>query len=222
MPKRMFSYPHTVRRPTKVPEKVKAYVKKAVKKSKEKGFSDTANTEEPATDTSVFIPLNDNLSDAIDVGQENAAEGLTMQMTYLEGRFVSTNTAATAHSIRNYILYDRRPDGALPAVTDFLESNSSASLVTAQNISDNRFTILYDRSYVLGGNTNASKEDEIQIHKVKINLRKLPLTKYITSGASGAIGSMIQGSLIWLSCGDATAAGQTVAVRSDLRLHYEL
>lgn len=208
-------------KPAKVPKATKTYVKKAIKANKEKGYSDTELASVPATDTSVFIPLCNTVNDATLSGLEGHLEGTSIKMTYLEGMIDYANTGLTEHLMRSYIVYDRRPDQALPNPTLFLESLNSDSLRDWGNYDSNRFIVLYDKSFVIGGNSASTKSKAKVNHRFKIKL-KVPKTHYSSTGAASSITSVVKGALYWLCLGDDVDANISVAASINCRTHYEI
>lgn len=209
--------------PVKVTKATKKYVKKAIQRDAlDKGWSDRIGTglvTEPGTDTAAFVLVSEP-NDATDEGIVNGIDGTTLRFTRLEGSITYTNTAATEHNMRLIILYDRMPDLAVPAVTDYLLSSKSLSLLNHNTQMQNRFIVIKDYSFKLGGNTDATPDTAIK--RVTLNKTlKLPRSVAIATGFAGnSAAAYLKGTLVALSIGDVAAASMTIATDWNVRTHF--
>lgn len=117
-------------------------------------------------------------------------------------------TACDTVKVAYMIVYDKRPTGALPAVTDILVSASSLALNNDAN--SGRFRILKRCDAIITGNETASANvtDTTAIDDTwYLDLKGLP-TVY-KAAATGAIGDIEEGALYLVTVGSeaGTAAG---------------
>lgn len=155
------------------------------------------------------------LLNAIDSGTElNNRLGDRVALTGLQIRGVvaagSTGSAPVQATFA--IIYDRQPQGALPAITDIYTAIASAAFQTTS--SRDRFKILGRWNHVVMGvfatPTTGCEERQIDLH-----LFFREQVTYTTSQSSGAIGNIKTGGLYLLTYGDLAAS--TAAPNFSLR-----
>jgi len=176
---------------------------RAIGQSNEKGFVDLALATYPANTTGQItlvatIPQNASVN-----GRVN--KKIMLKSVQVRGR-VLADTATIVAGAAILLVYDRRPTGALPPITDVLVSASSNAFTNNDN--QGRFSILYRRDYQLSGNstTPATGNEIASINDfVKVNRRAV-----FKSLATGAIGDIEEGALYMITVGD-VAAGTTDA-----------
>ena len=139
------------------------------------------------------------------VGKKIRYKSIQFRMT------INAGTAATLNSCSLLLVYDRRPTGALPAITDVLIAATSVSLNNDTN--SGRFKILKRYFLTLTGNsTTPDTGAEIVplecYYKFRPNKDSIAAFKAL---ASGAIGDIEQGALYVISVGS-NAAGTTAAL----------
>lgn len=186
-----------------VAKPVKKYVGKCMKQLLEKKYTDTAIT---GTMTLAGTTIGCNLlatgtSSTTRTG--NTTQGVEV---IVRGTHYDANP-----SVSRYILFwDRQPNGALPAVTDVLQSASVVSNYNCNNVvgvGGARFSILKDMTITTNIDITATA------HQQCFNF-KLPLTsKTFYSGTTSAISSIAKNSLVWLEIGNTTSATHTVNVQ---------
>lgn len=113
------------------------------------------------------------------------------------------------------IIYDKRPTGALPAITDILTSISPNAFMNDNNTG--RFQVIRRKDVTLIGNsTTPSTGNEAMNIDEYINLKKLPIV--FEAAGTGAIGDIDEGALYFVTVGNTatgTGASQaTVAFRT--------
>lgn len=117
---------------------------------------------------------------------------------------LATTTATDAAYL---IVYDKRPSGSLPAITDVLDSASPASMNNDNNAS--RFSILKRVDLtIIGSAANQFTSSSAFGADWFLNLRGLPMT--FNSAGTGAIGDIDEGALylITIGGGAGTAAAE--------------
>lgn len=181
-------------------------VRGAGRVSGETGFLDVA-TATYAFDTTGSVTLLNTVPQGASVSQR---VGKKIVLTSLQVRGNTfNNSAALWNDVAMLIVYDRRPTGALPAITDILNSVSSVSMNNDAN--SGRFVIVKRSDFVMIGNTTAAaniSESAVVDASAYIPLGNKP-TVY-KAAATGAIGDIEQGALYLVTVG-AVAAGTTAA-----------
>jgi len=122
----------------------------------------------------------------------------------------SNNSAATNNDCAMMVVYDKRPTGALPAVTDILVSANSNAFNNDAN--SGRFVILKRHDDVLVGNNTAAANYTEAMYKSQdffLPLKGLPVC--YKAGGTGAIGDIEQGALYFVTVGN-SVAGTSAAV----------
>lgn len=103
------------------------------------------------------------------------------------------------------LVYDKRPTGALPNITDILDTANSNSFLNDAN--SGRFKILARRTYSLTGNvTTAGQQNDSTFQMIDEYVKLKNLLMVFKAAGTGAIGDIEQGALYLVSVGP-TAAG---------------
>lgn len=114
---------------------------------------------------------------------------------------LASNSATVSTRVAFFLVYDKKPTGSLPAITDILETISSTSFTNDNN--STRFDIIRRWDYVLIGNsTNLTESSAISINSF-VKFRKQAVFK---SSATGAIADYDEGAVYLITVGE-TAAG---------------
>jgi len=115
---------------------------------------------------------------------------------------LSADTTTTTSAGTWIIVYDRRPTGALPALTDIIKSASPFAMNNDDN--SGRFQIVHRRDFVVLGNTaTPTTGQEVLTENGFIKFRRQIDYK---SAGTGAIGDIEMGALYLVTVGQ-TAAG---------------
>lgn len=127
-----------------------------------------------------------------------------------------TPVAAPAKSVLMYV-YDKRPTGALPAITDILLAANASSMNNDDN--SNRFKIIRRIERIHSSTVN------ISTHGLDWNIEEfIPLNKYAEykSVGTGAIADIEEGAIYQVTCGSNAAAGSaTAAITCRTRFHED-
>lgn len=128
---------------------------------------------------------------------------------FLLGKSAPVDNKTIDHGFRVSIVYDRRPTGALPAMTDVLTTDTSASMFNIDN--EKRFGVLYDRFWSVHMRddtaTQAYSGGPASCFPVSILIRGLNLLCEMPT-AAGAIGDFTNGTgAIYLICSADSGAG---------------
>jgi len=181
--------------------------------AKEKGYVDLASADY-ALDTTGSVTLLNTVAQGAAVTQR---VGKKIVMKGLQCRGLSFNgSTATGSDPAYMIVYDKRPTGALPTITDILVSVSSRAMNNDANAG--RFRILKRCDWMQVGNDSNLTETTYMSQDWWLDLKSAPVV-YKAAG-TGAIGDIEEGALYLVTVG-ATAAGTAAAtLRVGFRLRF--
>lgn len=127
----------------------------------------------------------------------------------------STTVTATGSWM---IVYDKRPTGSLPAITDILVSANSKSFTNSVNVG--RFQIIARKNYSFAGNnTTAGQQDSKTIYFVD-KFIKLSKRMVFKAAGTGAIGDIEQGALYFVTVGNTGASTDDAKVTVGFRTRF--
>lgn len=174
----------------------------------ERKFIDTTDSTDITT-TGVVVPVN-----LIAAGTDyDARIGRKVILKSFQIRAIfGLENASVPSGVRYLLVYDKQTNGALPAITDILNTASAQNPVTAMlNLNNrDRFVILWDKIFQL--NTSFSIFQHFKKYK---KLRH----ETVYSGTTATIGSIITGGLYVVTIGSVPAGitdvdnGMTMRVR---------
>lgn len=130
--------------------------------------------------------------------------------------FAFANTTGVINDVVHMIIYDKRPTGSLPAITDILTSTNSVSFMNDTNT--NRFEVIRRSDNILIGSSTAPMATGREALTVDqfIPLKKRPMI--FAAAGTGAIGDIEEGALYLVTVGNnppgTTAATLSVAFRT--------
>lgn len=115
------------------------------------------------------------------------------------------------------LIYDRRPTGSLPAITDVLNTIDCFSFLNDAN--SGRFKVLRRWNYKFVGST-ATAVTDTQINTVDefVDLKRRP-TVYKAAG-TGAIGDIEEGALYLITLGSASAGTADAVLNVGIRVRF--
>lgn len=170
--------------------------------SRETGFVDTAVANFNC-DTTGTIALVPTIAQGASVNQRVGKKVLLKNVQIRGSGFAGAATLASDSAIM--LVYDRRPTGSLPAITDILVTANSASFNNDAN--SGRFEILYRKNFEFVGNLTAPATGREAVTADKfLNLKMRPMV--FKAAGTGAIGDIEQGALYCVTVGS-VAAGTT-------------
>lgn len=189
-------------------------LQKIVANAKETGFVDIALANY-AQDTTGTIALLNTVAQGTSVNQR-VGKKIMLKSLQFHGISVA-GTTATINEVSFLIVYDKRPTGALPAITDILNTANTISFNNDAN--SGRFRILkrVDRQ-LIGNSTTPSTGDEARREDFYLNLRDLPTT--FKAAGTGAIGDQEEGSLLIVSVGNVAAGTAASTLAGAFRLRF--
>lgn len=184
--------------------------------SKETGYVDLALAGYPL-DTTGSVTLLNTVPQGTAVTQR---VGKKILMKGLQVRGISQNgTTATTNDCAYCIVYDKRPTGALPSVTDILVSVSSFAMNNDNN--SGRFSILKREDFVLLGNSAAAANQTDLMARGEdwwLDLKKREVV-YKAAG-TGAIADIEQGALYLVTVGNTVAGTGAATAFLGFRLRF--
>jgi len=142
----------------------------------------------------------------------------TMKSIQVRG-FMENGATATTNNITNLIVYDKRPTGTLPAITDILNTVNSSSFNNDTN--SGRFRIIRRNDEILvGGYVLATNPVLESTMKNADEFVKLNLPVVNKALGTGAIGDIEEGALYFISVGNTAAGGTAASTKLGFRLRF--
>jgi len=185
--------------------------------SGETGFLDVASASY-ALDTTGSVTLLNTVPQGTSVNQR---VGKKMNLKSLQFRGnLGANSAALVNDVAFMIVYDKRPTGALPAVTDILAFANSNAMNNDAN--SGRFVFMKRHDDILIGNTSAAAsftDSAVKACDYFLNLKGMP-TVYKAAG-TGAIGDIEQGALYLVTVGNNAAGTSAASKTGTFRLRFQ-
>lgn len=148
----------------------------------------------------------------------NTRVGKKIRLKGLQGRgSMNSNSAAAANDVSFLIVYDKRPTGSLPVVTDILVSANSNSMNNDAN--SGRFRILKRVDCTLNGSTSLGITSNTQVSAdFYLDLKGLPV-EYEAAG-TGAIADISLGALYLVTVGSITAGTSAAILLMGFRTRF--
>nr|QXP07721.1 MAG: putative capsid protein [Arizlama virus] len=146
--------------------------------------------------------------------------GKSCRPTSLQIRgMIQSNSAGVYNKPAVYLVWDNQPNKTLAAITDYLDTASSYSMIKRENAS--RFKTIRKWEFALSGNTTTpATGDEVKIIEEFVKLPKDCIITCTTADTTGAIGDVITGALLLITVGD-KATGVTAAnLAATMRLNF--
>ena len=189
-------------------------IKRMVANAKKTGFVDVALATYDHNTTGSIVLLNtvaQGASTSQRIGKKIMLKSLQCHALGQAG------TAAVVNDCTVLIVYDKRPVGVLPAITDILNTANSNSFNNDAN--SGRFRILKRWDYTLIGNITAPATGQEAIEgDFFLKLHDLP-TNYKAAG-TGAIGDQEEGSLLLVTVGSNAAGTTAASFNAGFRLRF--
>lgn len=182
--------------------------------AKEVGYVDLAVAGR-AFDTTGTITLVATISQGAGTTQR-VGKRCNYRSVSIKGSLFSgtTTTGALATLL---LVYDRRPTGVLPAITDILVSANSRSFNNDDN--SGRFEIVRRWDYRFTGNlTTPATGNEYQMCQEFVDLKNRPIA--FKAAGTGAIGDIEQGALYLVTVGDQAAGTGAASSNLGIRTRF--
>ena len=184
--------------------------------SKETGYIDMAAADY-VLDTTGSVTLLNTVPQGAAVTQR-VGKKIVMKGLQCRGNLQNGSTA-NSNDVAFMIVYDKRPTGALPTVSDILVSASSSAMNNDANTG--RFIILKRHDDILIGNLTAAAnwtEATVKSCDWWLDLKSKPVV-YKAAG-TGAIGDIEEGALYLVTVGQVAAGTAAAAARLAFRLRF--
>lgn len=175
--------------------------------SQETGYVDLAQANY-ALNTTGTIALLATVAQGASVNQR-VGKKIIWKSVQCRGSFYA-DSAAVVNDCTMLIVYDKRPTGSLPAITDILVTASSESFNNDAN--SGRFQILKRKDLNLIGNTTTPATGQ-EMKSADFYLSLKGLQGVFKAAGTGAIGDIEQGALYVVTVGS-NAAGTADAIGS--------
>lgn len=189
-------------------------LKRVIAAAKETGYLDTASTLY-ACDTTGSITLLNPVPQGAAVTQR-VGKKIAMKSLQCRGNFLS-NAVTTIADAAILIVYDKRPTGSLPAITDILVSVTTNSMNNDNN--SGRFSILKRVDQVMVGNsTTPATGGEAYDSDWYLPLRDREVV-YKALG-TGAIADIEQGALYLVTVGGNAAGTGAASFAAGFRMRF--
>lgn len=203
------------------PSKSTGYVKGLQRAyAKEKGYVDVTAAAY-ALDTTGSVTLLNTVAQGAAVTQR-VGKKIVMKGLQCRGN-VANNSTAILNDVAYMIVYDKRPTGALPTITDILVSASAFSMNNDANAG--RFSILKRCDHVVVGNNsltgavaNALTERTTLDADWWLDLKSREVV-YKAAG-TGAIGDIEQGALYLVTIGNNAAGTAAATLTAAFRMRF--
>lgn len=179
----------------------------------EMGYLDVAETTYPLNTTGSVTLLN-----AVPQGAavtQRVGKKIVMKGLQCRGA-MNNDSTAILNDVAYMIVYDKRPTGALPTITDILVSNSPNSMNNDTNAG--RFSILKRVDDVLVGNNSVATEATLKSCDWWLDLKTKPVI-YKAAG-TGAIGDIEQGALYLVTIGGTNAGTADASMTATFRMRF--
>ncbi|AIF34794.1 putative capsid protein [Sewage-associated circular DNA molecule-3] len=182
----------------------------------ETGFVDIASANY-AVDTTGTVTLLNTVPQGASVNQR---VGKKIMLKSLQARGLMQNgSAATANDVAFLIVYDKRPTGALPSVTDILAISSAQSMNNDAN--SGRFVIMKRvDTYLIGNLTAATNYTEVAVRDCDFFLPLKGMPTVYKAATTGAIADIEEGALYLVTIGGTAAGTGAASLSITMRLRF--
>lgn len=193
-----------------------SYNKALVRKSKvEKNFVDLAPASYAANTTgsiTLLATIPQGASQSQRIGKK-----VMMRSCQIRGECVADTTTATSMASL-IIVYDKRPTGSLPAITDVLVSANANSMTN--DVNSGRFKILRRINYSLNGNNLTAGQQTGTTGYFIDDFFKINKRAVYKAAATGAIGDIEEGAIYGITVGNQAAGTADANFNVGYRFRY--
>lgn len=181
--------------------------------SKETGYVDVASNDY-ALDTTGSITLLNTIAQGASVNQR-VGKKVVLKSLQCRGQSFN-NSAATGNDVAFLIVYDKRPTGALPAITDILNTANSRAMNNDAN--SGRFRIMKRVDCMMTGNDTNITDTTYMSQDFFLDLKGVQTV--FKAATTGAIADIEQGALYLVTVGTAAAGTGAAALRVGFRCRF--
>lgn len=185
--------------------------------TKERGYTDTDfaayNMDTTGTLTLLnIIPQGTTVNDR--VGKK--VKLLSIQM---RGYAIANAGSAITNDVAVIFVYDRRPRGALPAITDVLETANATAL--NQDSNSGRFKILKRIDmFLLGSSAGGANSGSAYAQSVDCYTKLKELPYEAMAAGTGVIADINTGALYMITVGSAAAGTTAATLNATIRVRF--
>lgn len=184
------------------------------KPQQEVGFVDRASGNYSLTTTGSLL-LVATIPQGVAIGQR-VGKRAYYKSVLLRGMITASNTT-TICDAAIMLIYDKRPTGALPAITDIITAATPRSFMNDNNTG--RFEVIRRWDTVIAGNTvTPSTGLEVQNFDHYVPMKKRPIV--FESAGTGAIDDIDEGALYLLCIGNAISPGDGGVLQVTIRTRF--
>lgn len=168
-------------------------------------------------DTTGTVTLMNGVAQGTDF-DDRIGRKYTNVTAQLQGSIQPLDTTTGPTHCRVMVIYDKQPNGALPAITDVLTASTSNAFMNLNN--RDRFVVLCDHNVTIGGVSNTATQSFAQSPSVfTVNWYKAIKLETICDGITGGVGDINSGTIFLLTIGD-QAPGQGGSFVGALRIRF--
>lgn len=183
--------------------------------SKETGFVDLGNTNYNGNTTGSIalvatVPQGTTVNSR--VGKKILWKGIQIR-----GQ-VSGDTTTLITVCAAMLIYDKRPQGSLPAITDILNSATQNSFLNDANSA--RFTVLKRWDWSVVGNAAASNLADTSIYAIDDYIKLKGKKCIFKAAGTGAIGDIDEGAIYIVTVGNAAAGTGDAVISLGFRTRF--
>lgn len=188
---------------------------KPVRGAGESNYVDIASANYEMSTTGTITLLN-TVAQGVSVSQR-VGKKWRMSTLQFRGKWTS-GASSTIPDGALLVVYDKRPTGALPAITDVLVSADSKAF--NNDVNADRFVIVKRWDKTFAGNTSTpATGKEVYGFDHTVNLRnRLVVNK---AAGTGAIGDIEQGALYMITVGDTASGAADAQFTGGVRLRFK-
>jgi len=179
---------------------------------RETGYVDLASANYPM-DTTGAVTLVATIAQGTGVTQR-VGKKCVYKSFQMRG-YISNNSASTVNDVAWMLVYDKRPTGALPSVTDILVTANSRAF--NNDVNSNRFRILRRWDAELIGNSATPIDATFKSVDEYVKC-KLPIE--FNAAGTGAIGDISLGAVYLVTVGSNVAGTTAAALIAGIRTRF--
>ena len=184
-----------------------------MRSSKELGYVDFADQTYAGNTTGTIVLLN-TIAQGAGTSQR-VGKRVVLKSLQCKGH-MTQDSGGTVNTASMIIVYDIRPTGVVPAITDILAINSSAGFPNDAN--SDRFRILKRVDYTLCGTSAGTTGNSGRELNFYLKLKDLP--QVFKAAGTGSIGDIAEGAIYCVTTGYEAAGVNDINIFAAFRLRY--
>lgn len=180
---------------------------------RETGYFDYGSAVNMPFDTTGSIFLAASVTQGSGI-QQRVGKRIMWKSLQVRGQIIA-NAAAVYNDCAMLVVYDKRPTGSLPAITDILQFATAASMNNDDN--SGRFVILKRKDFRLVGSSSTPTSQSSIGCDFYLKINRPAVFK---SAGTGAIGDISEGALYVISVGSNAAGTSAAASNLAFRVRF--